>query len=56
MTRKEMITKCVEEQIKSGLIRAESKPLQIKVRLNGGYGMKAMSLEECKKWYNVVFN
>lgn len=56
MTRKELITLCVEEQIKKGLIRAESKPLQIKARLVGMYGIKAMSKEECQSWYNDTFN
>jgi hypothetical protein len=56
MTRKQMITKCVEEQIARGIIKVESKALQIKVRLNGGYGIKAMSKEQCQNWYNEVFN
>ncbi len=56
MTRKEMITKCVEEQIKSGIVKAENKALQIKARLNGKYGIKPMSKTECQAWYNALFN
>ena len=56
MTRKEMITKCVEDQIKRGIVKAENKALQIKARLVGMYGVKAMSKEQCQKWYNEVFN
>ncbi len=56
MTRKEMITKCVEQQIEKGLIRPESKPLQIKARMIGMYGIKAMSKAECERWYNETFN
>lgn len=56
MTRKELITKCVEDQIARGIITSKNKALQIKARLKGMYGIKPMSLEECKKWYNDVFN
>lgn len=55
MTRKEMITACVENQIERGVIRPESKALQIKARLNGMYGFKAMSKAECLEWYQVTF-
>ena len=55
MTRKELITKCVEEQIKKGIVKAENKTLQIKARLVGMYGIKAMSKSECENWYNSVF-
>lgn len=55
MTRKEMITACVENQIERGVIRPESKATQIKARLNGMYGIKAMSKAECLEWYQVTF-
>ena len=55
MTRKELITKCVEEQIKKGIVKSENKALQIKARLVGMYGIKAMSKRECENWYNSVF-
>lgn len=55
MTRKEMITRCVENQIERGIIKAENKNLHIKSRLYGKNGLKAMSKEECQKWYNEVF-
>lgn len=52
MTRKEMITACVEDQIKRGIVKAENKATQIKVRLTGSY---RMSWSECKRWYDEVF-
>ena len=55
MTRKEMITACVEEQILRGIIKAENKAMQIKSRLNGHGCVKAMSKSECERWYNAVF-
>lgn len=56
MTRKEMITKCVEDQIKRGIVKEENKERQIKVRLNGGCGLPAMGKTECESWYNEIFN
>ena len=56
MTRKELITACVEDQIKRGIVKAENKALQIKARLVGMYGVKAMSKTECQNWYNETFN
>ena len=56
MTRKELITKCVEQQIKEGIVKKENKALQIKARLIGMYGIKAMSKTECENWYNDTFN
>ena len=55
MTRKEMITACVEDQIARGIINAENKAMQIKKRLNGSGYIKAMSKAECEIWYNEVF-
>lgn len=49
MTRKEMITACIEDQIKRGIIKAENKEMQIKARKN-------MSYSACVNWYNSVFN
>ena len=43
MTRKEMITACVENQIARGIVKAENKAKQIKVRLFGNGYIKAMS-------------
>lgn len=56
MTRKEMITKCVEQQIERGITKEENKAFQIKVRLNGGCGLKRMSYSDCKRWYDACFN
>ena len=55
MTRKEMITACVEDQIARGIVKAENKAMQIKKRLNGSGYIKAMSKAECEIWYNEVF-
>lgn len=52
MTRKQMITACVEDQIKRGLVNEAHKVRQIKARLNGAF---KMSYTECEKWYNEVF-
>ena len=55
MTRKEMITACVEDQIARGIVKAENKEKQIKWRLNGYGGIAAMSKADCESWYNKVF-
>lgn len=55
MTRLEMITKCVEEQIERGIINPKNKKMHIKSRMNGFNGLKAMDKEECEKWYKEVF-
>lgn len=55
MTRKEMIAACVEDQIIRGIVKAENKAMQIKKRLVGSGCIKAMSKEECERWYNEVF-
>ena len=55
MTRKEMITACVEDQIARGIVKAENKAKQIKVRLFGNGYIKAMSKADCEHWYNEVF-
>lgn len=52
MTRKEMITACVEDQIERGIVKAENKSMQIKTRLTGQF---RMSKEECENWYKEVF-
>lgn len=56
MTRKEMITICVESQIEKGIVKPENKEFQIKARLKGYAGCKPMSLRECQNWYNAVIN
>ena len=55
MTRKEMITACVEDQIARGIVKAENKAMQIKKRLVGSGYIKAMSKAERERWYNEVF-
>lgn len=55
MTRKEMITACIEKQIENGIVKPERKEFQIKARLKGYAGCKAMSKSECIEWYKSVF-
>lgn len=55
MTRKEMITACVDDQIKRGVIKAENRSKQIKIRLNGSGYFKAMTVADCERWYKEVF-
>ena len=55
MTRKEMITKCVEDQIARGITKEENKDFQIKARLKGYAGCKPMSYSDCRRWYEEVF-
>lgn len=52
MTRKEMITACVEDQIKRGIIKADKKDSQIKARLSGAI---KMSWSDCQRWYDSIF-
>ena len=56
MTRKEMITACVDNQIKRGIIKYKGRKMQIEKRLNGSGYVKAMSKAECRKWYDAVFS
>ena len=56
MTRKELIAACVDNQIERGIVKAENRTNQIRYRLKGGAGLKAMSLSQCQSWYNSVFN
>ena len=55
MTRKEMIAACVDDQIARGIVRAENRATQIKVRLNGLGYIKAMSKSDCENWYKEIF-
>ena len=51
MTRKQLITACVDFQIQRGIVRLENRTMQIKVRLTGAY---SMSKKECENWYNEM--
>lgn len=55
MTRKEMITACVDNQIARGIVKAENRAMQINARLNGKGLARAMSKADCERWYNDVF-
>lgn len=54
MTRLEMITYCVEDQIKRGVIPSESKDRHIDWHMNGKKGCKKMNESQCKNWYKIV--
>lgn len=55
MTRKEMIAACVDDQIARGIVKAENRAKQIKVRLSGSGYIKAMSKSDCENWYKEIF-
>jgi hypothetical protein len=55
MTRKEMITKCIEDQIARGIIKEEDKAFHIRARLKGYAGCPPMSKTRCEEWYESVF-
>lgn len=50
MTKKEMITACVDDQVKRGIIKEEEKEIIIKMQ------MKSRGWSSCERWYNDVFN
>ena len=52
MTRKELISACVDDQIKRGIVKPEDRSLHINARLNGGV---RMGLTACRNWYKSVF-
>ena len=52
MTRKELITACIDDQVKRGIIKEEDREMQIKKRLVGAF---AMGKADCERWYNTVF-
>ena len=54
MTRRELLTACVEYQIAIGVVKPEYKEKQIKWRLNGYGGIEAMSKADCESWYKKV--
>lgn len=51
LTRKEMATMLVDDQIKRGVIKPESRQRQIKARLTGQFKMSEMDLREYIKKY-----
>lgn len=55
MTRKELITACVDDQIKRGIVKKENRTRQINLRLKGQGVFGYMNKEECQKWYDEVF-
>lgn len=55
MTRKELISACVDDQIKRGIVKKENRTKQINVRLKGSGYLKAMSKADCQRWYDEVF-
>lgn len=55
MTRKQLIAACVDDQIARGIVKAENRAKQIKVRLYGSGYIKAMSKADCENWYKEIF-
>lgn len=55
MTKKQYIAAIVDDQIKRGIIPADSRDFQIKCRLKGIGALKPMSLSDCKKAYEGYF-
>lgn len=55
MTRKELITACVDDQIARGIVNPDNRNKQITWRLKGFAGVKAMTKAECESWYKAVF-
>lgn len=56
MTKKQIITKCVEEKIKRGSIKKENRKKEIDARLNGiGNWLKPMNKNEYTSWYDDLF-
>lgn len=49
MTRKQMINKCLEQQIERGIIEVEDKDFLMKDYL------KEMSKRDCESWYKSCF-
>lgn len=56
MTRKELITACVDDQVRRGIIREETRALQIRARLKGYAGVRPMNYTACREWYRATFN
>lgn len=54
ITRKEMATLLVEDQIKRGIIKSENKEMQVEARLNGMLKMSWMELYNYCTKYNSV--
>lgn len=55
MTRKNMITACIDNQIERGIIKEEEREFLIKCHLKGYAGCKPMNFTACERWYNEVF-
>lgn len=56
MTRKQLITACVENQIEKGIVKKENKEKEINAKLNGvGNWLKPMNKAQCTSWYNDLF-
>lgn len=56
MTRKQLITACVENQIERGIVKEENKEKEINAKLNGvGNWLKPMNKTQCTNWYDDLF-
>lgn len=54
MTRRQMVTICVEDQIKRGVLPSEGKEKIINGWLKGAGGCKPISKSEAQRWYDRV--
>ena len=54
MTRKELISYCVDAQIAHNVVKAENRNMYINAYLFGYYGVKKMSKADCEKWYKEI--
>lgn len=54
ITRKEMVTRIIEDQIKRGVIKEEDKDFQINARLKGQFAEGWNSLYDYCKRYNLL--
>ena len=54
MTRKELISYCVDAQIAHNVVKAENRNMHINAYLFGYYGVKKMSKADCERWYKEI--
>lgn len=55
MTIRELVSACVDDQIKRGIVKPEKREFQINVRVKGGCGVSRMTKREAVAWYEDVF-
>lgn len=56
MTRKQIITACVEKQIERSIVKEGNKEKEINAKLNGvGNWLKPMNKAQCQSWFGDLF-